>query len=251
MTSKDVDNRPGIGVDEAWEFVYNSENRQMEVIRDTATVGLWTYNAFGNTVKKVAGTITEELYFDGAATPGSLTCYVTPTENVKNRDTYTGREWDGESQTYYYRTRHVRGQDLPGAWRPGDAGDFRPGWRALRCSRTRTGRPPQEPLGVREACEVRRAFPRLCRIGRHGCSPVWHWIQDKVPVLFRIRLPDIRRSSVELAAQGTLIAASTLAVLKTMFAVPTVTVMSSAVTCADACGTDETEESVAVSTCRK
>ena len=32
--------------------------------------------------------------------------YGTPTENVDNRYAYTGREWDSESQAYYYRARY-------------------------------------------------------------------------------------------------------------------------------------------------
>ena len=73
--------------------------------KDTSTVGLYTYNALGNRVKKVAGTITEELYFDGADCVGELYSvtgespvtvnYVTPSldENI----TMTR-----ESSDYYY-----------------------------------------------------------------------------------------------------------------------------------------------------
>jgi len=165
MTDKDLDDLTEANADEAWDYVYNSENRQVEVKKDTSTVGLYTYNALGNRVKKVAGTVTEELYFDGADCVGekytvqgesSVTvAYVTPTldENtvitrggtdyyysqdglgsvrelldtsqttqnaydyeafgsnynwsgtVTNRYTYTGREWDSESETNYYRER--------------------------------------------------------------------------------------------------------------------------------------------------
>jgi RHS repeat-associated protein len=34
--------------------------------------------------------------------------YGTPTENVVNRYTFTGREWDSESQSYHYRARQYR-----------------------------------------------------------------------------------------------------------------------------------------------
>jgi RHS repeat-associated protein len=166
MTNKNLDDLTPDNADEAWDYVYNSGNRQTEVKKNSVTEGLYTYNALGNRVKKVAGAVTEELYFDGAdcvgerytvqgespvtvayVTPrldenmvmtrgGTDYCYTqdglgsvrelinttqttqnsydyeafgsfygTPTENVPNRYTYTGREWDAERSLYYYRRR--------------------------------------------------------------------------------------------------------------------------------------------------
>jgi len=66
MPAKILDDKTEANNDETWDYVYNSENRQAEVQKNTSTVGLYTYNALGNRVKKVAGTVTEELYYDGA-----------------------------------------------------------------------------------------------------------------------------------------------------------------------------------------
>ena len=175
MTYKDLDDLTETNADEAWDYSYNSENRQIEVEKNTSTVGLYTYNALGNRVKKVAGTVTEELYFDGADCVGELYSvtgespvtvnYVTPSldenitmtrgssdyyytqdglgsvreiidssqatqntydyeafgsaynwsENVVNRYTFTGREWDAESGSQYSRAR----QYYPGIGRFG------------------------------------------------------------------------------------------------------------------------------------
>ena len=166
MTDKDIDNRPGIGVDEAWDYTYNYENRQTKVEKDTgegmAEVGEYIYSVLGNRVsREMNQTTTYEMYYDGAdcvgdddgsteryfITPnldenlminngsdyfytqdglGSVrelintskatqntydyeafgSFYGTPTEGVSNNwFTYTSREWDSESKTYYYRAR--------------------------------------------------------------------------------------------------------------------------------------------------
>jgi RHS repeat-associated protein len=161
MTDKDVDSNADQTIDEYWDYLYNYENQQTEVKKDSLTVGSYAHSVVGNRVQKTASSVTTKMYYDGADCVGDYDCtstrwyvtpgldenlminngsdyfltqdglgsvrelvdtsqatqnsydyeafgsfYGTPTENVVNRYTYTGREWDSESSTYYYRARY-------------------------------------------------------------------------------------------------------------------------------------------------